>query len=136
MRPGDEGRHHERRVYPLAVCELAKVYSFKNIGGTSAGAIAAAAAECGRRRRSANAAGFEGLALLPDWIGKPGRLVEMFRPEHKTRALFAILMAAINPKTAIGKAASVVGQLLIRFPLTALAICAAVGGFGAGCWPA
>jgi hypothetical protein len=29
-------------VYPLAVCELAKTYTFKNIGGTSAGAIAAA----------------------------------------------------------------------------------------------
>ena len=31
-------------VYPLAICELARHYSFKNIGGTSAGAIGAAAA--------------------------------------------------------------------------------------------
>lgn len=40
-------------VYPSAVCELARLYSFKNIGGTSAGAIAAAAAaaaEYGRRQ--------------------------------------------------------------------------------------
>jgi predicted acylesterase/phospholipase RssA len=29
-------------VYPLAVCELAKEFRFVNIGGTSAGAIAAA----------------------------------------------------------------------------------------------
>jgi hypothetical protein len=38
-------------VYPLTACELAQVYRFKNIGGTSAGAIAAAAvaaAEYGR----------------------------------------------------------------------------------------
>src|SRR6185312_14172897 len=38
-------------VYPLAVCELAQKYRFRNIGGTSAGAIAAAltaAAELGR----------------------------------------------------------------------------------------
>jgi hypothetical protein len=38
-------------VYPLAACELAKAFRFKNIGGTSAGAIAAAAtaaAELGR----------------------------------------------------------------------------------------
>ena len=37
-------------VYRAAVCELASQYAFKNIGGTSAGAIAAAAAaaaECG-----------------------------------------------------------------------------------------
>jgi Patatin-like phospholipase len=31
-------------VYPKAISELARVYSFKNIGGASAGAIAAAAA--------------------------------------------------------------------------------------------
>ena len=31
-------------VYPLAIVELAQKYRFKNIGGTSAGAIAAAAA--------------------------------------------------------------------------------------------
>ena len=38
-------------VYPLAVVELAKTYRFRNIGGTSTGAIAAAAtaaAELGR----------------------------------------------------------------------------------------
>jgi len=31
-------------VYPLAIDELARTYKFKNIGGTSAGAIAATAA--------------------------------------------------------------------------------------------
>jgi hypothetical protein len=30
-------------VYPLAACELARAFRLKNIGGTSAGAIAAAA---------------------------------------------------------------------------------------------
>src|SRR6478609_2717303 len=38
-------------VYPLAACELARTRKFVNIGGSSAGAIAAcmvAAAECGR----------------------------------------------------------------------------------------
>jgi predicted acylesterase/phospholipase RssA len=116
-------------VYPLAVSELAKVYSFKNIGGTSAGAIAAAAAaaaEYGRRRGLAKATAFDGLAALPEWIGKPGRLVDMFRPDPKTRALFSLLMAGLNPKTTIGKVACVVGQLLIRFPVTALVLAIAV----------
>lgn len=42
-------------VYPLAVCELATAFRFRNVGGASAGAIAAAvtaAAELGRSRRA------------------------------------------------------------------------------------
>ena len=114
-------------VYPLAVCELAKVYSFKNIGGTSAGAIAAAAAaaaEYGRRQGIAGAAGFAGLAELPAWIGEPGRLVNMFRPDPSTRALFQLLMAVLNPRTRIGRIVSTCGQLLRQFPLTALILTA------------
>jgi len=43
-------------VYPLALVELAKTYRFSNIGGTSARAIAAAAAGelAGRRRAPAS----------------------------------------------------------------------------------
>ena len=46
-------------VYPGAVWELATVYRFKNIGGTSAGAIAAAAAAAAEygRRHDAQGAG-------------------------------------------------------------------------------
>ena len=36
-------------VYPYAVCELAKTYRLVNVGGTSAGAIAAAAAGAAAR---------------------------------------------------------------------------------------
>src|SRR4029077_6413964 len=42
-------------VYPLAVCELATSFRFRNVGGASAGAIAAAftaAAELGRSERA------------------------------------------------------------------------------------
>jgi Patatin-like phospholipase len=130
-------------VYPLALCELAKTYRFKNIGGTSAGAIAAAAAaaaEDGRRHGSSAgtgtaagvdpsaaapttpSAGFDGLAALPAWIGQPGRLLRMFQPDPPTRALFALLMAGLNPKTRLGKAASIVRELIVRFPITALVL--------------
>ena len=37
-------------VYPFALCELARTYRFANVGGTSAGAIAAAARRRGRAR--------------------------------------------------------------------------------------
>ena len=112
-------------IYPLAVCELAKVYSFKNIGGTSAGAIAAAAAaaaEYGRRQGSPSARGFTGLAGLPAWIGEPGRLVEMFRPDRSTRPLFQLVMAVLNPKTRLEKIASIARQLVVLFPWTVLAL--------------
>jgi predicted acylesterase/phospholipase RssA len=38
-------------VYPLAVAELSGMYAFKNVGGTSAGAIAAAATAAAEFRR-------------------------------------------------------------------------------------
>jgi predicted acylesterase/phospholipase RssA len=116
-------------VYPLAVCELAKTYAFKNIGGTSAGAIAAAAAaaaEYGRRTGSKDATAFNGLAALPDWIGAPGRLLKMFQPSPSTRALFNLLMAAVNPKTLSGKFFAIVWQLIRNFPLTVVLLVAVV----------
>ena len=58
-------------IYPGAVCELAKAYRLRSIGGASAGAIAAAAAaaaECGRAT-----GGFELLEQLPhDLTALPG----------------------------------------------------------------
>src|SRR5437667_3500593 len=118
-------------VYPLAICELAEAYAFKNIGGTSAGAIAAAAtaaAEYGRRQASPDATAFSGLAELPGWIGESGRLVDMFRPDRSTRVLFKLIMAAMNPQTPVGKIRAVSGQLLMHFPWVALFLVAAVVG--------
>lgn len=54
-------------VYPLAIVELSRKYLFKNIGGTSAGAVAAvitAAAEYGKR--TGNPSGYERLEKLPN----------------------------------------------------------------------
>ncbi|HZX67238.1 MAG TPA: patatin-like phospholipase family protein, partial [Candidatus Elarobacter sp.] len=39
-------------VYPAAVVEISKKFVFKNIGGTSAGAIAAALTAAAERRRA------------------------------------------------------------------------------------
>src|SRR5688572_10240133 len=71
-------------VYPRAIARLARDYTFKNIGGTSAGAIAAtltAAAEYRRRharknRRADGMAGFERLEKVPRELGTrmPGRI--------------------------------------------------------------
>jgi len=94
-------------VYPLAVAEVAKAFRLRNIGGTSAGAIAAvaaAAAECGRYRDRGE--GFDGLAGLPDWLGrkaaatgkkrKETNLFWLFQPQTSTRRLFDTLTAPIR----------------------------------------
>jgi predicted acylesterase/phospholipase RssA len=81
-------------VYPHAVCEIAKTYRLRNVGGTSAGAIAAAlagAAEAGRAT-----GGFTKLAKLPDWIGSDNNLYRLFRPQRRTRRIFRIFMAALG----------------------------------------
>ncbi len=79
-------------VYPMAVVELAREYRFDNIGGTSAGAIAAvitAAAEYGREE-----GGFDKVAKLPDDLSK--NLLEKFQPTPKLKPLFDLLIASME----------------------------------------
>lgn len=87
-------------VYPLAVCELAKKYSFKNIGGASAGAIAAAtaaAAEYGRRMGANDSAkGFARFEKVPDWLA--GNLSSLFQANPATRPLYRIVLKTISVK--------------------------------------
>jgi len=116
-------------VYPLAVCELAKLYSFKSIGGTSAGAIAAAAtaaAEYARRTGAPASVGFELLKTLPKFLGESGQLMSLFKPTPKTASLFALATAAMGSRTAPRIILAVAGQLLKTYWLLAVALIAAV----------
>lgn len=85
-------------VYPMAVYELAKTYRFRNIGGTSAGAIAAAltaAAEYRRQTQSGVAAGegFEELKALPTWLQQKGNLKNLFQPGATTHPIFTLILS-------------------------------------------
>lgn len=132
-------------VYPLAVCELAKTYRFRCIGGTSAGAIAAAAtaaAELGRRNGGMDRGdgkdadhGFRELARLPAWLGGSeegadrSHLFALFQPDGRTDALFDVATARLRGR-------GILGRLLTRFPGAALlgalpGLIAAAIGFGA-----
>lgn len=109
-------------VYPLAVCELARTYRIRSVGGASAGAIAAAvaaAAEMGRRTggplptadsggggHDENAehtlpAGFLGLSRFPELLtqtrpdGK-SLLFHLFRPQPQAERLFGLVTGAIE----------------------------------------
>ena len=87
-------------VYPLAVTKLAERFVFKNIGGTSAGAIAAAATAAAELARDNG--GFERLAQLPEFLnGKsPDRsgsnLFAFFQPQPRTARLFRICVAGLG----------------------------------------
>src|ERR1700719_3563214 len=112
-------------VYPAAVLELAKEYAFKNIGGTSAGAIAAcaaAAAELGRRKQLAFAedrgegqlfpselsgAGFAGLDKVARDLATPGFIVNLFQPARRARPLFRTLLQLISRAPALKKGLSI-----------------------------
>lgn len=75
-------------VYPHAICELARTYRFRSVGGSSAGAIAAAAtaaAELGR-----DSGGFNKLAALPEWLAAEGRILDQFRPSPPLERLFEV----------------------------------------------
>lgn len=91
-------------VYPLAICELATTYHFRNVGGTSAGAIAAAAtaaAQCGRRSDPTGSA-FRRLERLPAELGEtpsaggPPRLFSLFQPQDRTARAFAPVRALLE----------------------------------------
>ena len=110
-------------VYPAAVLELSKEFRFANIGGTSAGAIAAAltAAAEYRRQNGGGSAGFERIAELPKWMAEVvdgrSRLLRLFQPTGETASLFEIALAYIEKK----KWSAVLRALLRGFPAGATA---------------
>ncbi|HXO26872.1 MAG TPA: patatin-like phospholipase family protein, partial [Thermoanaerobaculia bacterium] len=82
-------------VYPPAVLELQRTYRFRNIGGTSAGAIAAAvtaAAEYDRER-----GGFQRLAEVRDQLSGDRFLLQLFTPQPATRPLMQTLLRLFLP---------------------------------------
>jgi predicted acylesterase/phospholipase RssA len=86
-------------VYPLAVCELATVYRLRSVGGSSAGAIAAAAAACAELGRASG--GFEALARLPHDLTEPvegtnSRLFTLFQPQPTMRRLFRLVTSGLG----------------------------------------
>jgi predicted acylesterase/phospholipase RssA len=89
-------------VYARAVTELAKSYRFVNVGGTSAGAIAAVVtAACERKRLDGDADAFATLEAVPAWLGATdsrgdSNLFRLFQADRRTRALFALITAAMS----------------------------------------
>lgn len=108
-------------VYPLTVVELAKRYTFKNIGGASAGAIAAAATAAAEyRRRQGSNDGFAALAALPQQLGKPGFLLSLFSPDRSTAPLFRTLLAVADSDSVVRAGMSIWIALVAGYPKSAV----------------
>jgi predicted acylesterase/phospholipase RssA len=98
-------------IYPGAVAMIARRYSFRSIGGTSVGAIAAvvtAAAEYGRRT-GRNPEAFEQLGALPKSLGDMAndghtRLFHLFTPEPSTTPLLSLVAPLFAGGGAMGGA--------------------------------
>jgi predicted acylesterase/phospholipase RssA len=107
-------------VYPAAIDRLRRSYRFKSIGGTSAGAIAAAvtAAAEYRRRVDGSEAGFDRLAKLPQELGGPSAvpgtstLLSLFQPQPATRRLFAVLVHTLNSTSTMRRWGAVLAGFL------------------------
>ena len=80
-------------VYPRAICEIARNYRIRGVGGASAGAIGAAFAAAAESARTTG--GFERLERVPsDLLGC--KLRELFVPSRRLRPLFELLLAGLS----------------------------------------
>lgn len=80
-------------VYPGAAVELQKEYRFRRLGGTSAGAIAAAAiAAAEHGKRTGQGTGYATIEGLPNRLGKD--LESLFQPSRRLRPIFRLMLGA------------------------------------------
>jgi predicted acylesterase/phospholipase RssA len=116
-------------VYPRAIVKLSNEYLFHSIGGTSAGAIAAAATAAAeyRRRAKNDRGGFDLLEKLPEDLAPPkgadekeSKLFGLFSPQPETAPIFAVLASALNRKGALGIGGGLLLGLFRAFWFTAL----------------
>lgn len=111
-------------IYPKLVSRLSNHYQFKNVGGTSAGAIAAgacAAAEYGRKH--GNRGAFTALGNLPKMLGEKtplsnrSKLFTLFQPTKALRKHFGVLVGSLNVVEPVDASQRVLIALLKMHPV-------------------
>jgi len=107
-------------VYGAAIAQIAQKYRFRNIGGTSAGAIGAvitAAAEY-RRQKDKTPQGFIDAEALSDELGEG--LGDIFQPNPKFKRLYNGLIELAGPKPMLWKAFCAFVMFLVGYWLVTL----------------
>jgi len=118
-------------VYPNAVLALARDFRFKNIGGTSAGAIAAAAtaaAALGDRKHVASGSsapcpptlGFSGLERVAAQLSSHGFIFGLFQPARGGRSAYRLIVTLAGNASALRKAFAAAVAVVAIAPLEAL----------------
>ncbi|QAY79225.1 patatin-like phospholipase family protein [Sphingosinicella sp. BN140058] len=132
-------------VYPNAVLALSRDFRFKNIGGTSAGAIAAAAtaaAGVGDRKKVTGAslsgepeqAGFEGLGQVASTLATEGFIASLFQPAAGLRSAYRALVVVAGPSGAARKSLAVLCAVFATAPAETLGLLGLflAAGYGIG----
>lgn len=118
-------------VYPNAVLALARDFRFKNIGGTSAGAIAAAAtaaAALGDRKHVASGSaapspptlGFAGLEHVAAQLSSQGFIFGLFQPARGGRNAYRLIVTLAGNASVLRKALVAAVAVVAIAPLEAL----------------
>lgn len=128
-------------VYPNAVLALSKEFRFKNIGGTSAGAIAAAAsaaAALGDRKLLAGArlehprskVGFRGLEDVAADLASEGFIYKLFQPAAGARSAYRLIVTLAGGAGMTRKMLSLLVGIFAIAPAESGAILLALLGLG------
>jgi hypothetical protein len=113
-------------IYPRALAALARRNRLRGIGGTSAGAMAAAVAAAAEYGRTTGRGGFGLFESIPQELGG-GRLLELFQPLRSTRTLFKLLLVLTggdrpDGRSGVNKIITALGTAVRGYPVaTALA---------------
>ncbi|MDQ3281281.1 MAG: patatin-like phospholipase family protein [Acidobacteriota bacterium] len=113
-------------VYPLAINELAQEFRFRNVGGTSAGAIAAAVTAAAEYSRvTGSGPGFKRLEELPKFLAGSTHgeknLLNLFPPTKPTRQLFLLATSFLGDAALGEKLSSAIAALFAITPLLTIA---------------
>lgn len=118
-------------VYPNAVLALARDFRFKNIGGTSAGAIAAAAtaaAALGDRKHIASGSaapcpatlGFAGLERVAAQLSSQGFIFSLFQPARGAKNAYRLIVTLAGNAGPLRKLFAAMVAVVAVAPLEAL----------------
>ena len=127
-------------VYPTAIRTIAAQYRFRNLGGASAGAIAAvAAAACEFRRNNGVEDAFDALGAVGTEISQEAFVQSLFQPRPKARPAFDVALGAVTSsgslRSRLMKAAVSILRVRARFLLgAALAVLAWAAVVGIAIW--
>ena len=102
-------------VYPGAITRISQHYRFRNLGGASAGAIAAvAAAGCEYRRNQGDPAAFDVLDDVQAEISQPGFVQSLFQPTPAARPAFELALRLVTTSGSLLQRLGQAGVSILR----------------------